>query len=376
MVNEILMRGATPIAPIAPVEAPPSPAGGDFSQALLAELDGPAPAASQGAPVLGPPKALTLDAIPVAPPAMVAPPPLAPPATPSTGGGTYTVQAGDSLSKIARKLGHGSWQKLYAANKAVVGADPDTIHPGQVLTLPTAWQTAAASAVAKAPAAQAPRVQAAVEPAAKAPTVVAGTAPAQVPSAPIVAPPSLTREAAVEPTPGQAPVEAADAPNPAVVGIATEAIDRLTSEAGGRQDHVATLREALKSIPPGHASYEAYKAKVEAYESAVGAGPAPAMAAPSLPAAPAPAQDGAAPMNGPEPMNGPGPMNGPAPTTDATAAMPPIGGVAPTAQEVPGTTIDAQLTMPATPLVAPAPSAEDAGDAAAEDGEESWQAFS
>lgn len=46
--------------------------------------------------------------------------------------GDYTVRAGDTLSTVA--AGHGTtWQRLYAANKAVIGQDPDLIMPGQRL---------------------------------------------------------------------------------------------------------------------------------------------------------------------------------------------------------------------------------------------------
>jgi LysM repeat protein len=49
----------------------------------------------------------------------------------------YTIQAGDSLSGIAAALGvRGGWQALYAANRTVIGPDPDAIHPGTVLVLP------------------------------------------------------------------------------------------------------------------------------------------------------------------------------------------------------------------------------------------------
>jgi len=49
----------------------------------------------------------------------------------------YTIQAGDSLSGIAAALGvRGGWQALYAANRKVIGPDPDVIHPGTVLVLP------------------------------------------------------------------------------------------------------------------------------------------------------------------------------------------------------------------------------------------------
>ncbi|MFJ5778268.1 transglycosylase family protein [Streptomyces sp. NPDC093094] len=43
--------------------------------------------------------------------------------------GDYTVRRGDTLSGIAARNGT-SWQNLYAANRAVIGADPDLIVPG------------------------------------------------------------------------------------------------------------------------------------------------------------------------------------------------------------------------------------------------------
>ena len=51
---------------------------------------------------------------------------------------TYTVQKGDCLWKIASNYyGNGaSWNKLYDANKSVVGGNPNLIYPGQVLTIP------------------------------------------------------------------------------------------------------------------------------------------------------------------------------------------------------------------------------------------------
>ena len=56
------------------------------------------------------------------------------------GGGTaqrtHTVVSGDILSKIADKYPGVSWRQIYEANKAVIGADPDTIQPGMVLVIP------------------------------------------------------------------------------------------------------------------------------------------------------------------------------------------------------------------------------------------------
>ncbi len=50
---------------------------------------------------------------------------------------SYTVLPGDSLWAIAKRFyGSGSkWKELYAANKSVVGTNPNLIYPGQVLTL-------------------------------------------------------------------------------------------------------------------------------------------------------------------------------------------------------------------------------------------------
>ncbi len=51
-------------------------------------------------------------------------------------GTTYTVQAGDSLSKIGAHHGV-SWQKIFEANRDKLD-DPDEIQPGQELTIPAA----------------------------------------------------------------------------------------------------------------------------------------------------------------------------------------------------------------------------------------------
>ncbi len=50
------------------------------------------------------------------------------------GGGTYTVVAGDNLSKIGAKYGI-SWNAIYEANRDII-SDPDMIHPGQELKIP------------------------------------------------------------------------------------------------------------------------------------------------------------------------------------------------------------------------------------------------
>ena len=48
----------------------------------------------------------------------------------------YTVAAGDTLAGIAARFAvRGGWPALYAANRRVIGPDPNTIRPGTVLTV-------------------------------------------------------------------------------------------------------------------------------------------------------------------------------------------------------------------------------------------------
>lgn len=56
---------------------------------------------------------------------------------------TYTIEKGDTLSKIAKEqLGHASaWKQIFEANRDVLD-DPDRIFPGQVIKLPPADTTA------------------------------------------------------------------------------------------------------------------------------------------------------------------------------------------------------------------------------------------
>lgn len=55
----------------------------------------------------------------------------------ATAGKTYTVKAGDTLSKIAKEyLGNANaYMKIFEANRDQL-SDPDKIRPGQVLRLP------------------------------------------------------------------------------------------------------------------------------------------------------------------------------------------------------------------------------------------------
>ena len=61
----------------------------------------------------------------------------APAQAPTPAERTYTVVAGDSLSKIARReYGDAKlWPRIFEANRDVI-TNPDLIHPGQVLKIP------------------------------------------------------------------------------------------------------------------------------------------------------------------------------------------------------------------------------------------------
>ena len=64
-----------------------------------------------------------------------------PPQASETGaaaGSEYVVKAGDTLSSIA-KAHYGDvkrWREIYEASRAVIGADPNVIKPGQKLRIP------------------------------------------------------------------------------------------------------------------------------------------------------------------------------------------------------------------------------------------------
>ncbi len=76
-----------------------------------------------------------------------APPKFTPPPAPDPGPATgtsgaeqsYTVVAGDSLSKIARRFygDANKWPRIHEANRDQIN-NPDLIHPGQTLKIPSA----------------------------------------------------------------------------------------------------------------------------------------------------------------------------------------------------------------------------------------------
>ncbi|MFF9690055.1 transglycosylase family protein [Streptomyces sp. NPDC014623] len=89
---------------------------------------------------------------------------------------SYTVARGDSLSGIASaERVQGGWQRLYTANRAVVGADPDLILPGQRLTLDVAGTPTTEQRTA--PRTTAPKVPEKTAPAPAAPKATEKAAP-------------------------------------------------------------------------------------------------------------------------------------------------------------------------------------------------------
>lgn len=55
-----------------------------------------------------------------------------------SGAACYTVQSGDSLSKISQRFygNMNAYPKIYYSNLRTVGQNPSLIHPGQKLYIP------------------------------------------------------------------------------------------------------------------------------------------------------------------------------------------------------------------------------------------------
>lgn len=118
---------------------------------------------------------------PSAPAPKAAPKPASTPA--STPGGSYRVQSGDTLYKIAqRMLGDGNrWQEIYNLNRNVLSS-PNLVYPGQVLKLPGASKPAPKPAPksAAAPAPKPAKTPTPIPTPAPTPTPIAQLTPAQV----------------------------------------------------------------------------------------------------------------------------------------------------------------------------------------------------
>lgn len=66
--------------------------------------------------------------------------PVAPRERPSPVATSVVVRSGDTLWSLAERLDI-DWQQLYRTNRAVIGSDPDLIHPGTRLTVPSHTRT-------------------------------------------------------------------------------------------------------------------------------------------------------------------------------------------------------------------------------------------
>ncbi len=148
-------------------------------------------------------------------------------------GGTYTVQAGDTLSSIARRFGL-SVTDLTGANQL---ADPNTLHKGQVLTIPAPGSTPSAPST---PAATATPV----------PTAEAGAQTPQVREHVVKAGETLYSIAKRYGVPLDKLADANNITNPSLVHVG----QRLTIPSGGeanggvRRVHVVQKGETLTSI--------------------------------------------------------------------------------------------------------------------------------
>jgi LysM repeat protein len=93
-----------------------------------------APGGSTTLPATVTPSAVT----PGTPGTPMAAPPTVVVTTAPMGPMTYTVQPGDTLSAIAAWFKLHGYGDLYAANAAVIGADPNLIRPGERITISSA----------------------------------------------------------------------------------------------------------------------------------------------------------------------------------------------------------------------------------------------
>ncbi|MEU9706668.1 peptidoglycan DD-metalloendopeptidase family protein [Streptomyces sp. NPDC047981] len=100
----------------------------------------------------------------------------------------HHVVPGDTLYKIALRYTHDAsadnWRPLYRANEMAIGGDPNTIHPGLSLTIPS--QRHASPNTADAPAAPTPQTTPATAAAPATETELSGPSTDPVPAAPAV----------------------------------------------------------------------------------------------------------------------------------------------------------------------------------------------
>ncbi|MFJ7957037.1 transglycosylase family protein [Streptomyces sp. NPDC096319] len=168
----------------------------------------------------------------------------------------YTVTPGDSLSEIAREEHvKGGWQRLYEANRTVVGDDPDLIHPGQRLTLRI-------TAPRKAEKAQGKAVEKAV-PAAKAARAVEAAAPRSPVAGPATRPATKAAppKPSARPTPRQQSVK--PAPKPTTTRHTTKPVAKPAPKPAAPR-HTTKPAAKPKPRPAAEPSEDRYSAPVSA----------------------------------------------------------------------------------------------------------------
>jgi murein DD-endopeptidase MepM/ murein hydrolase activator NlpD len=161
---------------------------------------------------------------------------------------SYTVARGDSLSGIASaERVRGGWQRLYAANRSVVGADPDLILPGQRLTLDVAGTPMTApKPVAAAPKQKtAPKAPEKAAPKAAAPK----TSPESAPKA--AAPEQAAKPAARSDKKAAEPRTGLTAPVPARTGTPYRQSGSWSSGYHTGVDFPVPTGTSVKAVAPG-----------------------------------------------------------------------------------------------------------------------------
>jgi LysM repeat protein len=181
-----------------------------------------------------------------------------------TDAGTYVVQPGDTLSGIAAALGvRGGWPALFAANRPVVGPDPGLIIPGTVLTLPgpaapahytvAAGGTLSGIAAALATPGGWPALYAANR-------RVIGPDPNAIQAGTVLAIPRQTPAPQSSPSPHQAP-SGSPAPRPAPSTTKTPA--------SGQPSESASARSTAPAQPPASTSSQGHPRRAQASQSGV-----------------------------------------------------------------------------------------------------------
>ena len=90
------------------------------------------------APTAAPAASPSPESKPAAPPPPSPSPSPSPGASPAEGGESYTVAEGDTLATIAEKF-YGDpalWRRIYDANRAAIGDNPDSVRLGTTLRIP------------------------------------------------------------------------------------------------------------------------------------------------------------------------------------------------------------------------------------------------